>query len=453
VFKTAAVKTSEMVIVTLIRLVSVPLFLHTWNSALYGEWLILTTLHAYLQMANLGFAQTAANEMTMAVARGDRAGALRAYHSTAVFLAGVSLFVVAVAWLASWLFPLGRWMNLSLVHANEVRSVLVVLAACVAFWFMTGLLLAGYRCEGKYHRGLLFVNLFLMVEFGATVAVLAARGGPVHLAWAMLGARVLTFGLMFLDLHRLAPWITLGWSSASWSELRRMLPVSLSFMSYPLSMVVIDQGVVLAIGTIINPSAVVLFTAMRTLTNMVLRVFELVNQAISPEVSMAWGVRDQDLLRRLHRTSCQASVWIGVMATVFLVAFGRWVFALWTGGEIAFDPVMLHCFLGVMVIRSAWYTSQVMSLAINRYQRIGATFLVLSMLSLPAFVITLKVLGLYWAFLALAGLEVAMTAAVVPTSLKLTSDRLGGFLGRVLRPPDPFEIVKMVLKKRAHDAT
>ncbi|MGD9984132.1 MAG: hypothetical protein AB7S51_08220 [Porticoccaceae bacterium] len=38
---------------------------------MYGEWLMLFAIPAYLPMTDLGFTQPAANDMT---ARGDRAG-------------------------------------------------------------------------------------------------------------------------------------------------------------------------------------------------------------------------------------------------------------------------------------------------------------------------------------------------------------------------------------------
>jgi len=50
-----------MAIVTLVRFVSVPLFLHAWSTEMYGEWLILYSLPAYFSLGNLGFAQAAAN--------------------------------------------------------------------------------------------------------------------------------------------------------------------------------------------------------------------------------------------------------------------------------------------------------------------------------------------------------------------------------------------------------
>ena len=54
----------------IVQLCSVPLFLRFWGVTLYGEWLTLSAIPAYLAMSDLGFASVAANDMTMRVARG-----------------------------------------------------------------------------------------------------------------------------------------------------------------------------------------------------------------------------------------------------------------------------------------------------------------------------------------------------------------------------------------------
>jgi predicted CoA-binding protein len=67
-------------ITILIQLVSVPLYLHYWAKQLYGEWLILSAIPAYLALSDIGFASVTANDMTMRVANGDRHGTLEVFQ-------------------------------------------------------------------------------------------------------------------------------------------------------------------------------------------------------------------------------------------------------------------------------------------------------------------------------------------------------------------------------------
>ena len=66
---------------SIIQLIQVPVFLHFWGVPLYGEWMIINSIPAYLSFSNVGFGNVAGNEMTMMVARNDREGALRVFQS------------------------------------------------------------------------------------------------------------------------------------------------------------------------------------------------------------------------------------------------------------------------------------------------------------------------------------------------------------------------------------
>jgi len=63
------------VVTALVQLVSVPVFLRFWGAHLYGEWMVLSAIPTYLSLSDTGFGSVAGDDMTMRVARGDRAGA------------------------------------------------------------------------------------------------------------------------------------------------------------------------------------------------------------------------------------------------------------------------------------------------------------------------------------------------------------------------------------------
>src|SRR5205823_6843927 len=90
----------DQVVTVIIQIVGVPILLHAWGAQLYGEWLILFAIPAYLSMTDLGFSQSAGNDMTARVARGDRNGALGVFQSLNLLILVVTvvgLFCVAVA--------------------------------------------------------------------------------------------------------------------------------------------------------------------------------------------------------------------------------------------------------------------------------------------------------------------------------------------------------------------
>ncbi len=447
IIRIAAAKSAEIALVTVIRLINIPLFLATWDADLYGEWLVLSTLLVYFQMGNLGFAQTSANEMTMAVARGNRAAALRSYQSSALSLCVIGLGILALVFSVLWWCPLAQWFNVTRIDDGAIRRVMLLFVASVLVYFFIGLFLAAYRCEGRYHRGLLFVNLFVLLDFLGTIATLLAGGEQVHVAMVMLGARLIAALLMFVDLRRMAPWIRLGFSDASGAEVKRLLSPSLAFMAFPVGTALTDQGFVLAISHALTPTAVVAYTALRTMTNIAIRVYDLVKQAVYPELSMAFGQQNIPLLRRLHRLACQASLWIGLAIIVLLSTTGRWLFEFWTRGRLEYDSTMMLFLLFLLFLRSSWNTSFVVPASINRHQRLTVLYFGASLVGLLVGVVLLLWQSIYFGLLGLVLIDGVMVVAVLSVSLRIGEDTLKDFIWSILMPPSPNKILTLVVRR------
>jgi len=446
VLKTAAAKSAEIAILLLVRFFSVPLFLYAWTPDLYGEWLILYSLMAYLSMGNLGFAQAAANEMTMAVARGERAEALRTYQSMLSILLMISLALLLLVVLATFLLPVGSMLGVEGLGDEAVDSILVLFLLYVFASFFMNLMSAGFRCEGAYHRAILFMNLSLILELALIAVVVLLGRGPMSVAMAMLASRLVSVLAMRFDLGRTVSWLSLSLREASRVEIRRLLSPSLSFAAYPAGNVLLNQGVILGIGSMIGPVEVVVFSSVRTLTNLATHAYDMVNQAFYPEVSMAFGSENRDLARRLHRYSCQASLWLGLLALIGLATLGPWIFKVWTHGKVPLDPVVFYGFVSIVVARAMWYTSFVVPSSINRHQVITLKYLGASFVGLLVALLMLKIVGLAGGLVGFGMVEFSMIFFVLPVSLGFVGDRLSIFSSHIIRPPSLAQLRRLVAR-------
>src|ERR1700731_4562754 len=98
---------------TIIQLVQVPVFLHFWSVPLYGEWMIVNSIPAYLSFSNIGFGSVAGNEMTMLVARDDPAAALRVFQSCWGLIAGICSATILLLTAVLYFAPAARILRLS----------------------------------------------------------------------------------------------------------------------------------------------------------------------------------------------------------------------------------------------------------------------------------------------------------------------------------------------------
>jgi len=150
------------IVTIVIQLVSVPILIGHWGLEQYGVWLLISAVPVYLSLADLGFAQVGASDMTMRIARGDRDGAQVSYHT----IFAINCLIGAIGLAAALGFILSP-LSVQLIgpdHATQsVRLAMLVLTAHALFSLLQGVIGAGMRAEGQFA---------LMATFIATTRLL-----------------------------------------------------------------------------------------------------------------------------------------------------------------------------------------------------------------------------------------------------------------------------------------
>lgn len=419
-----------------IRLAEVPLLLGFWGAQLYGEWLMLSAIPAYLSIGDGGFASAACRDMTMKSGAGDRQGALAVFQSTWLLLLAVSLVAFLLACGFAEVAPLGRWLGFSAMTAADTKAVLLLLVAHVLVGFQGGLLTGGFWVSGRYPMGMYLGAIAQLLEFlGLGLAVILG-GGPVQAAAGYLSGRIVGTGLKWLGQRRASPWLRHGFAHASFAELKRLTAPAFASLAFPLGNALNIQGIRLVVGLALGPAAVAVFAPLRTLSNLAMQPRAVINRLIQPEMALAYGAKDSSLFGRLFFKSCQLSLW-GCLLAVLMVGTGaHWVFPAWTSHRVVMQwPTFILLLAGVPV-NSLWYTALMVPYATNRHVRIalfyslvyGAGVFVMGFLSA-------KGLGLSGAALALLGGEIIMALIVIRAALKMAQVAVSQWAGSVLKPP------------------
>jgi O-antigen/teichoic acid export membrane protein len=418
------------------QIVSVPVFLHAWGTALYGEWLILAAIPTYIAFSDIGFGNVAANDMTMRVAAGDRLGALETFQSSWLLISACSLAAGALFISASGLLPLTRWLNLTTMGAANTHLVLALLCCYALLSLQADLITSGFRCEGRYALGMLLKNILRLSETLVVTCMVALSRSPVEAAAGYFISRALGTLLMAGIMLRRSPWLAYGSRHARWRCTRRLLSPAVAYMAFPAGSALSLQGMVLVIGAVLGPLAVVTFSTMRTLTRFGFQIMESVKNSVWPELSAAYGVENWALARRLHRVACQASLWSSLISVTFLFFFGERVIALWTHGRVIADPAAFRWLLLVIAANSFWYTSSVVTVASNQHQRVAACYLLGTGVSLLLARILLPRFGLSGAAMALLAIDLMVGWYVLSQSLFTLKERARDFGASLFRLPE-----------------
>jgi O-antigen/teichoic acid export membrane protein len=419
-----------------IQLLTVPILLHSWGVPLYGTWLVLTAIPGYLAFTDLGFANVAGNEMTMLVARDNQSAARSVFQSAWVFISVVSIVVTILGCLAAWLLPFEGWFNLEAMGTQDVRMIASLLFVYVLLVLQYGLVFAAFRSTGDYAVGAMYYSSIRLFEACAVVAVAALGGRPLYAAIALVTVRSVMMLATVLKLVQARPWLWYGWEDAQRSIISKLAAPAVAFVAIPLATAMSLQGMVLVVGIILGPVAVVTFSALRTLSRVGLSFMGIVNNAVWPEITTAFGHGNILLVRRLHRISCQSVVWLMLPAVFALAVLGRLLVRFWTHGAVAFNGPLFYTLLGVVAVNSFWYTSSVVLLGASAHERMSLVVLAGSLGSVLLAWVLLQRVGLIGAGFALIVTDLLIAPYVLTQSLRLTGDT-GRAFAKVLSHPPP----------------
>ena len=422
-------------VTVIVQLAGVPILLHAWGVQLYGEWLILFAIPAYLAMTDLGFTQSACNDMTARVARGDRAGAVSVFQSIGVLVyaiaaLGLLLTAAAVPWL-----PLIEWLNFQAMDTRTAQWVLWLLVAQVLVTLPDGVTHAGFRAGGEYALHLGLHGVVRLLQFAGIWIAALAGGGPLAAAAVFLGVRALAtaaFALLVVHRHR---WLRYGTAHARRTELRRLLNPAMANTAIPLAQALNIQGMVVVVGAVLGPLAVVVFSTLRTLTRLAVQMVMTVANATEPELAAAHGAGNRDLLHRLFMHALRGGLWLALLAAGGLALFGSRVLELWTHGRVAMDSALFGWLLASAVASVLWFGSLTVLKAANRHLRAASVYVLASAAAVGLAAALLDYTdSLASAGLALLVMDAAMALYTLGAAALLLTERPWSLLLRALDP-------------------
>jgi O-antigen/teichoic acid export membrane protein len=420
---------------TAIQLIQVPVFLHFWSVPLYGEWMIVNSIPAYLSFSNVGFGTVAGNEMTMLVARGDREGALRIFQSCWWLISIICITTIALMSGALYYIPAGRLLKLSVISESDTKWIIFYLGVSVLLGQLEQLLQSAYRCIGRYPYGTFLKNMFSVIAFCCILASVIFGSGARFTALIFALINVLGTVLFCILVRHDIPWLRYGWKNASFAEIRKLSRPAIAFMGFPLGNALNLQGTLLAVGYALGPTEVVIFATARTVSRVALQMVSMVNNTFEPELSIAYGAKNYELTRTLLRRACQLALIVAFVIVVAMMTVGPWFLTHWTSGHVPPSRPLLSILLMVVVLYALWSTSSSLMTSTNQHQRLATYYIIGTSLNCILCFFLARSYGLLGAASSLFVSELVMNLYVVPASLRISRDTLPAFLASMLQYP------------------
>jgi O-antigen/teichoic acid export membrane protein len=365
------------------RIVLVPLFLLAWGTDIYGEWLLLSSMVAYLSLTEMGAQTYIVNRMTQAYAQRDNDQFCKILHTGLVLflIIPLAVFIIFVGLIV--FFNPASLLHITRTGHGTVVLVLAILAFQIVLSLPQSVLLRVYFAVELLPRGVMLLNLMQLTSLSLLAGGLWLRWGMVPIAILQLIPYGLAAGLALYDLNRKFPHFKiLSLGAANFSFGLSFLKPSLHFFLIQLGQAFSLQGTVLVVGMVMGPLQVVLFSTMRTMVNLIRSFLDQLSHAAWPEMTRLDAQEDRDKFLALFRVILRSTLVASILFITIFHFYGGYIYHFWLRKTVPFEQPVMDLFLIYMAQFIFWLTCSHPLQATNRHHTLAKILFIASILTI-----------------------------------------------------------------------
>lgn len=379
----------------LISLGLVPMTLNYVNPTRYGIWLTLSSIIAWMQYFDFGFAHGFRNHYTTAITKGEIKLA-KEYVSTTYFSLTV-IFAVVVA-LFCFINQFLNWsdlLNLNTIYNEEIKQVMAILACfmgaeIVAKTFTT-LLIADQKpalSSGitTLSQGLAFVAIYLLVKF--------TQGNLVKLAFVFTGIPCMVIilssilGFISKRYRAVAPSL----KSIRIGLIKDILGLGGKFFGIMLALLFVLQMTNIILTRVLGPESVTLYNISHKYIGMVNMLAAIALTPIWSAFTEAYTKKDYDWMSTIVRKL--EKMWLlCLLGMVVMICLSHWFYHVWVGDSV---EIPLSLTLGMAFLTMAQVAGNVYMYPINGTGKVKLQLIVywfFALVTIPLMVLGCKHFG------------------------------------------------------------
>lgn len=368
--KNMGANTTNQVVTILGQIFLAPFFIAAWGAETYGVWLSLVSIPLLLAYTDLGVGTVFSNQLVLEKCA-DKASAVFWTGLLTQGGLGVGLLCVFVAVASLWL------------GGKTDQLIVVSLMALYAVIGMVNTYLVNCsRYYGKNHQYIMWSAAQRLMEMLAVLISLASGLAETNIAIVYLLTRALgaiwVYGVLQRESYRLK------FKSGAFSRdlLVSLLPMSLSFVLYPISLALGIQLPVLLIADQFGGVAAALFAMSRTLARIPVQFSNIVSISMWPVLTRLFASGDERKMRAMERLG---GVSVLLFSTVFVLAIsvvGESLFRIWSHGELSFNAGVFLLLSLQALFAAVWMSQATRYFAINNHSFISIVIAVVTLGSL-----------------------------------------------------------------------
>jgi len=369
-----------------------------------------------------------ATKMAIYVTKKKRKKALLLFQSSWRVVTLLSIVASFILILVMALAPINTIFNINQINEHDLLIIIILFAVYIIFGLQSSLLGGAYRCEGNYPEHAFIVNTTRLMESVIGLFFVSLGGGAVVLISIYVVIRIIGLVYLLFYLRNKSPWITVIGGKFDFHIVKKIINPSLASIGFSSGNMLINQGVLLMIGSFLGPASVAMFSVYRTLSRMTLKAVAIFINIFLPEMTAAYASNKKTILRVLNRKLLGISFQLSILSLSFLILFGENIINYWTLNEIKYNNTLFLFILIETLTYLLWYAGSVPIVAINKHAKIVVLYLISSVISLIIMWFALPDMGVIAAPISLSIGNLIVGFFVIIQSIKFTEDTMSKYI-------------------------
>jgi O-antigen/teichoic acid export membrane protein len=325
--------------------ISVPLTVNYLGDERYGLWMTISSVIIVLGFADLGMGNGLMNAISEADGRDDHEAARKSVSSVFFMLLGIAIILLATFAMACRFIPWSRIFNvvsdIAIKEAGPAAAIFVVISIINMPLGVAQRVYMGYQ-EG-FVPNLWGIGGNLIALGGLLVAIYFKAGLP-WLVLAMSGGPVLTMllsGIVLFGWSR--PWLLPRWKTFNWSEGRKLAGVGIVFLLLQAFSLIAFYSDNLVVAQVLGASMVTGLAVTQRLFSLA-TLSQYFISPLWPAFGEAIARKDFAWARKTLNRILILGLGTGVIITVPLVVFGKYIIAIWVKPSLMPSTMLLAGF-------------------------------------------------------------------------------------------------------------
>ena len=387
--------TAAKLLTTAVSLISLPLAVRYLGAERYGVWATITTTVVWINLLDLGIANTLTNHVSRAYAADDKAYAARYFTNALVLTVGIAGIVGLIFALVSARID---WVRLFNVNASvSPRELNHTIAAAVALMLLglpcslVSKLLAGYQ---ELHRNSYAICVGAVASVAGLVIGVVLRVSMPALFLMSVGCLPLAnFANLLLVVTWHKPWLLPRRSLVERSAIKELLDSGSSFFLIQIAAVVVFSSDNLIVSHYLGAAEVTPYSVTWRLVGLAAVLQSLIFPALWPAYSEAYAKGDYGWIRRTFSMTMKGTVGLNLSCVIVLLVFGRAAIRVWAGAA-AVPSIQLLLAMGIWAVVSGFMSVESCLLAaLNRTRQQAILSIVAAALNIVLSLVLVRHIG------------------------------------------------------------